>query len=271
MTGDVPPPPPHGLLFTDLDGTLLDHDTYRPSADALRTVERLDRRGVITVPVTSKTATEIEWLARTARLPSVAVAEGGAVLVVDDVARAVGVPRSRLTGSLDRLRDAGLPVTGMSEMSVDEVCQRTGLDRAGAERAMDRHASEPFVFDMASDPPSLDVIEGLLAPLDVGVTRGGRFWHLVGRGVDKATGVAAVCRHYRVGDRGRTAAVGDAWNDLAMLRWVGVGVLLGDRVPPDRVPVGILRVEATGPAGFVRAIEIIDRRLGWSIPEREGE
>lgn len=271
MTGDVGPPPPRGLLFTDLDGTLLDHETYRPSADALRAVERLADQGVVTVPVSSKTASEIAQLARSARLPPVAVAEGGAVLVVEPDTRVVGLVRSRLTASLDRLRCEGWQVTGMSEMSVAEVCRRTGLDRAAAERAMDRQASEPFLFDAPSAPPSLVDVERCLAPVGVSVTRGGRFWHLVGRGIDKATGVDVVCRHFRSVDRAHTAAVGDAWNDLPMLQAVGVGVLLGDRVPPDDVPSGILRVDATGPPGFVRAVELIGRRLGWTTDRCEGE
>ena len=271
MTRHVGPPPRRGLLFTDLDGTLLDHDTYRPSDVALRAVAQLRQQNVITVPVSSKTAPEIAQLAREARLARVAVAEGGAVLVVDGVARPVGLPRSRLIASLDHLRGGGWQVTGMSEMSVDEVCRRTGLDRSDAERAMDRQASEPFVFDAPSDAPAPHEVERRLATLDVAVTRGGRFWHLVGRGIDKATGIDAVCRHYRWDDRERTAAVGDAWNDLPMLRAVGVGVLLGDRVPSDEVPVGILRVDAIGPVGFVRAVEVICRLLGWTTDLGEGE
>lgn len=271
MTGHIGQPPRRGLLFTDLDGTLLDHDTYRPSPDALRTVERLADHGVLTVPVSSKTAPEIRQLARTARLPEVAVAEGGAVLVLGDLVRPLGTPRSRLLEALDRLRGAGWQVSGMSEMSVEEVSRRTGLDRSASMLAMDRQASEPFVFNALSTPLSVDEVERRLAALDVEVTRGGRFWHLVGRGVDKGAGVEAVCHHYRWTDRTHTAAVGDAWNDLPMLRAVGVGVLLGGRLAPEEVPDGILRVESLGPAGFVRAIDMISRILAWTSTDRAGE
>ncbi len=80
-----------------------------------------------------------------------------------------------------------------------------------------------------------------------------------------------MCRHYRWTDRTRTAAVGDAWNDLPMLRAVGVGVLLGERVPPAEIPDGILRVESLGPVGFVRAIDMISRILAWTSTGRPGE
>ena len=46
------------IVFTDLDGTLLDHETYRFDA-ALPALETLAARGVPLVLATSKTAAEI--------------------------------------------------------------------------------------------------------------------------------------------------------------------------------------------------------------------
>jgi ribonucleotide monophosphatase NagD (HAD superfamily) len=50
---------PSPLVFTDLDGTLLDHDTYdwTPARDAL---DRLTRAGIPVVFTSSKTAAE-QW------------------------------------------------------------------------------------------------------------------------------------------------------------------------------------------------------------------
>jgi mannosyl-3-phosphoglycerate phosphatase family protein len=271
VTTDVGARPPDGLLFTDLDGTLLDHDTYRPSPEALRIVERLAQHRVVTVPVSSKTAPEIAHVTRSTGLAAVAVAEGGSVLVLPDATHVVGVPRDELVACLAHLRGVGWAVAGMTEMSVDEVSRRTGLDSDSAARAMDRRASEPFVFLEGATAPSLAEIARVVAPLGVSVTRGGRFWHLAGIGADKAAGVDAVCRHFGVGDRARVGAVGDAWNDLSMLSAAGVGVLLGRRVPTDEVPAGILRVDAQGPAGFVRAVEAIGARLGWTRGVPDGE
>ena len=51
------------LVFTDLDGTLLDHDSYRwqPAAPWL---ERLRLSNVMVIPVTSKTRAELMPLRR---------------------------------------------------------------------------------------------------------------------------------------------------------------------------------------------------------------
>ena len=169
MTPDVGARPPRGLLFTDLDGTLLDHDTYRPSSEALRTVDRLARRRVVTVPVSSKTAPEIAHVTRSTGLATVAVAEGGGVLVLPDATHLDGVPRDQLVACLAHLRGAGWSVAGMSEMSVDEVRRRTDLDAESAARAMDRQASEPFVFLEGAIAPSLAEISHVVAPFGVSV------------------------------------------------------------------------------------------------------
>ena len=264
MTGDRTPPP-RGLLFTDLDGTLLDHDTYLPSERAIRTVEALAMDGVVTVPVSSKTGAEIVHLSRSLRLAPVAVAEGGGVIVSPRGHEVVGPTRAELVRVLGALRTAGWRVLGMSAMSVEDVCRRTGLAPDAARRAMQRQASEPFVLESGDRDPDARELASIVAPWGAAITRGGRFWHLIGRGVDKGAGVAAVCRGYGLDDRRGTGAVGDAWNDLPMLEAVLVGVLLGSRVAAVDIPPGIGRLDDVGPAGFVRAVELIATRLGWSL------
>ena len=46
------------VIFTDLDGTLLDHDTY--SAEEARSVlEKVTAQGIPVIPATSKTYSEV--------------------------------------------------------------------------------------------------------------------------------------------------------------------------------------------------------------------
>lgn len=151
----------------------------------------------------------------------------------------------------------------MSEMSVDEVCRRTELTPDAARRATERLASEPFVVTGGRSDASIERLDAVVAPHGAAVTRGGRFWHLIGRAIDKRAGVAGVCAHYGLEIDSGTAAVGDAWNDLAMLDAVEVGVLLGHAVADEDLPRGVIRVPTPGPTGFVRATDIIATRLGW--------
>lgn len=255
-----------GLLFTDLDGTLLDRESYRTSAEALALVAELRAAGVWTIPVTSKTAAEVEELVQIAEFAPVAVAEGGAVIVEQWRGyRVVGRRRDSLVPLLDRLRRRGFPVRGMSEMSVAEVSDRTGLGRAAAERAMDRLASEPFTMESPAglEPGWEAELAASARAAGAEVARGGRFWHLTGLGVDKGTGLAEVRRLLDPTGRLRTGAVGDARNDLPMLVAVEVAYLLGGRVPASEVPAGVERIAEDGPAGFcIAGLDYLSRLDG---------
>jgi len=251
------------VLFTDLDGTLLDLHTYRPSPAAKAALRTLAAQCVAVVPVSSKTAGEIGPLLGELGLVGPAIAEGGAVLIEEGGReRVLGTLRPRLIEILREVAGRGLPLRGLSEMSVAEVAERTGLEPGAAARAMARLASEPFVMLHALERDELGQLEAELGRLGAGVVRGGRFWHLAGIGVDKALGVRSVLGSWGE-PRPATAAVGDAWNDLPMLEAVEVGFLLGDAVDADELPAVVTRLEAVGPAGFVEAV----RRLGihWRL------
>lgn len=253
--------PTTGILFTDLDGTLLDHDTYRTSSEALRLVAELAAAGIWTVPVTSKTAAEVEELERTGAFAPMAVAEGGAVVLDSQRrSRVVGRPRCELTRVLVQLRDEGWRVRGMSEMSVDEVGDRTGLSSDAARRAMERMASEPFVLESPHGEPWESSLRRRAHELGAELSRGGRFWHLTGRNVDKGTGVAAVVERIDPERQLVTGAIGDAWNDLPMLAAVDLGFVLGAAVDDSDLPPGVRRIEVTGPAGFSLAARCFRER-----------
>ncbi len=242
-----------GILFTDLDGTLLDFDSYRPSRAARAAVGQLAREGILTISVTSKTAAEVREVADAVRLGPIAVVEGGAVLLLEDGStRIVGSDRDQLVHVLRTLRAQGWALRGFSDMTTEEVAELTGLEPGAARRAMERCASEPFVI-APPIPGDLDELEVRAAELGAGVTRGGRFWHLIGRGVDKGSGIDAVLEVLTIDTRGPTGAVGDAWNDLPMLARVDFPYFLGSRVSPAELPSRVRRIPEEGPDGFVKA------------------
>ena len=216
------------------------------------------------IPVTSKTSAEVRPLMVELGLAGLAVAEGGPVIISDLGSEVVTGPcRADLVAVLHQLQDRGWGVRGMSEMSVEEVMELTGLDDAAARRAMTRSASEPFILTGEPSPHEEAGISEAITTLGASVARGGRFRHLLGRGVDKGAGVRAVLAMIVAGDDLQTAAIGDAWNDLPMLEEVELGFLLGNAVEPEAVPPAVTRLEATGPQGFVDAVGQI---LGsWNV------
>jgi Cof subfamily protein (haloacid dehalogenase superfamily) len=60
-----------------------------------------------------------------------------------------------------------------------------------------------------------------------GTTSGAPFVEIMGEGVDKASGLAKLAAHMGIG-RENVMCAGDAWNDIEMLSWAGLGVAMGD-------------------------------------------
>lgn len=210
------------LVATDLDGTLLDHETYslEPARPALRL---LAERAIPLILLTSKTRPEAEAIAAAiGGRPLLVVENGGAVVVPEGAGLRVverGVPYAALVAALGEIaREAGTSVRGFSSLSLREVEEWTGLRGAEAERARDRGYDEPFV---ASDPAAVPTLERAAARRGLAVTRGGRFHHLVGANVDKGRALREVLELPGVARPGTVSiGLGDAANDLSFLRVV---------------------------------------------------
>lgn len=266
------------VVFTDLDGTLLDHETYsfEAAAPALRLVEEM---AIPLVVCSSKTRRELEqWRTVLDNRHPFITENGGALflpagyfdsippgLAIDrngeyDVIR-LGAPYRELRGALCALRDEGFEVRGFGDMTTEEVAEATSLPPGLAALAKEREFDEPFFF--AGDETA---VEGLLEAIrrkGFHATRG-RFFHLLGAS-DKGKAVAILARLYRE-KYGEivTIALGDSPNDLPMLEWVDFPVLVqqpdGRHDPRITVP-GLIRADGIGPAGWNRALLDILSRL----------
>ncbi len=257
------------LVFTDLDGTVLDHDTYRPgpAADALR---RLESAGVGVVFCSAKTLAEQQALARELGIRAAYVTENGARVdipasfagITEAVERIFGLPYEEIRR---RLRDAaselGFEVRGYGDMSAEEVAAVTGLDRAAAERAKQRCCTETIVD---ADPGVADRLADALRRRGLTRQRGARFWTVQGPH-DKGRAVrwveAWLSGH---GLEVTTFGVGDAPNDRDLLAAVEHPFLVRrpDGTWTDLVVPRLRRLAGIGPAGFAEAAELILAELG---------
>ncbi len=250
-----------GLVATDLDGTLLDRETYdfapaRPALEALR------ERGVPLVLVSSKTRAEMEPLADAIGATGPLVAEnGGALVMPGGAVLALGVRRDRLLAELPAVTaEAGVRARPFASMSVAEVAALTGLSAEQAALAMRREYDEPFVVE---DPRGHD--PGVGARLDraarargLRVTHGGRVHHLTGP-VDKGQALRAIIHAWPGGVAGDVVGLGDAANDLALLLAVDRPVVVPrpdgsvDPALATRLPAAE-RAPGPGPAGWASAV-----------------
>ncbi|MGE3154417.1 MAG: HAD-IIB family hydrolase [Nitrospiraceae bacterium] len=273
MSASTDPPPV--VVFTDLDGCLLDGITYswEPAREALAT---LQARHIPLVLVSSKTRAELEAIRSQLQLPHPFVSEnGGAVfspegyfsISPDEAVQRddyevieLGTPYALLRQALRELEQAvGVQLRGFGDMSVEEIAERTGLCEAEVHLARQREYDEPFLIE---GPGSL-VTEVQREARDRGltVTHGGRFHHLMGDS-DKGRACLHLIERYRR-QRPETSqglmsvALGDSVNDLPMLRVVDHPVLIArsdGSYDPNIQLSNLLRAEGIGPAGWNRAV-----------------
>lgn len=264
------------LVFTDLDGTLLDHDDYSFAA-AQPALSRLRELNIPVIPNTSKTLAELESLTKALNNPHPCIVENGSALCIPlgyfahapaaAIAHGYQVIRmateyTTVLQTLEQLRnELGVGFRGFHDMSADEVAAETGLSTEDAARARQRLCSEPLVWEDSAD--AFARFESALGKLGYSLTRGGRYWHVTAQ-QGKAKAMQEMLTLYQVdtGQRFTTIALGDSPNDADMLSCADIAVIV--RRPDDHYlnvqgTERTLRTESAGPSGWNRSMqELID-------------
>jgi mannosyl-3-phosphoglycerate phosphatase len=256
-------------IFTDLDGTLLDRDTYGWEA-ARPALDRLRRQGVPWVLVTSKTRAEVEFLRRRLENEHPFIVENGGAAFVPlgyfpfDVSGAKrrssyeviewGTPYQRLVADLQRASQSSqCRVRGFHEMTPEDVARLCDLPLRQAVLAKEREYDEPFVV---LDPDRAGALAAAIEDLGRRSTRGGRFWHILGAS-DKALAVEAISALFaRWNPPVRSIGLGDGLNDASFLNVVDAPVIIRSAQAAElkrRVPRGVV-TERPGPEGWNEAV-----------------
>ncbi|MDJ0858297.1 MAG: HAD-IIB family hydrolase [Dinoroseobacter sp.] len=227
------------IVFTDLDGTLLDHDTY--SYDAARpALEKLAEIGAPVILASSKTAMEIDPLRTELGLSLCpAIVENGAGLLASGARPDADNSRyDALRAELDAV-DGELRAhyRGFGDMDADEVSELTGLAPAAAHLAKTRAFSEPGLW--TGTEHGLNAFLKALKTKGIAARRGGRFLTLSFGGT-KADRMAEVSAQY---GSPYSIALGDAPNDTEMLDCADLGIII---VNPSHSALPPLAGEAEG-------------------------
>lgn len=236
-------PPPARLVACDLDDTLVRRDGTLSARNATA-VRAAQDAGIVVIVATGRPWQWTLDLARRHELRPTAVCSNGACLA--DVA----------TGALE--------ITGLAADAAATILDRARAVVPSITFAVDAHerlAHEPGFLDQLPDDIELlgDTMVEDLAPLlaggvvkliarapgvpggelaatlDAEVLDGvavphagtGEWVELLANGVSKASGIAVVCDRLGI-EVAEVVAVGDGWNDVAMLEWAGLGVAVGN-------------------------------------------
>lgn len=261
------------IVFTDLDGTLLDHETY-DYTKALTGVSLLKQAGIPIVFCSSKTRREQEVLrsALGIRDPFI-VEDGGAVYIdkgyfehpVDSSYEKDGCLVLALGSAYEQILDAlksaagglGLSIKGYADATAAEVSEATGLSIEAAARAKAREFEETVLSPLT--PSEASMLEAALHPLGFTLSRGGRFYSVKGQN-NKGKAAMRLTELYAQKNRNvTTVGIGDSGNDLPLLSVVDIPILVqrpDKRWQPLSMP-GVKRVEGVGPEGWTRAVEML--------------
>lgn len=258
-------PRPQVLIFTDLDGTLLDDQTYdfQPALPALRFIHS---RKIPLILVSSKTRAEIEHYRKSLSLESPFIAEnGGAIFFpatfplpkdysyerVDEYnAVFIGRPLKEFYEKIQKLKEQ-FQFKGFSEMPSKEIAALTGLTVEQAKLASKREFDEPVLLQNSLN--DIELFCKKASHLGLDCVCGGRFIHLF-LGGDKGRAVGIVLHIYRqLKGPVFSIGLGDSPNDISMLRVVDKAVLMqgrdGDYIKGPDHP-DLIRAEGGGPKAW---------------------
>lgn len=253
------------IIFTDLDGSLLNHEDYSFAA-ARPSIERIKMAGIPLIITTSKTRPEVERLQQDMGIREPFIVEnGGGIffprgyrnLMIGNGERhgdytliRIGTTTSRIRNFLKKI-SARFDIRGFGDLTTEEISELTGLSHDLAEMAKRREFTEPFLLKR---PEDIGCLGALAAAEDLKVTRGGRFYHLIGKGQDKGVAIRIVMDILQINSVEELTSIGlgDSENDLTMFEQVDIPVLIprpGKGYLDIQLP-GMIRAKAPGAKGW---------------------
>ncbi|MBK7935798.1 MAG: HAD-IIB family hydrolase [Lewinellaceae bacterium] len=276
----------HLVCFTDLDGTLLDHQTYAVG-EAGEAVRRLSDHGVPLIFCSSKTFAEQIHLQRLLGLNQPFIFENGSAVAIPNGYFEEDADLNKLDrpeagkgqeaylfyvlsntdpevigGLLAHFND----VKSFSDVPDTELSRVTGLKDEALGRARARWFTETLLSPL--DPEKAGSLASHLAPAGLELSKGGRFFTVQSSAAGKGKAVKWLSGIFRKKWKKalKFAAIGDSPNDVPMLNNVDLPFLVqtisGDWTKVE-IP-GLIRVKGIGPAGFAAAVDIL---LNPCMPE----
>lgn len=258
------------LVFTDLDGTLLDHETYS-FGPALPAINALKEKNIPLIFCTSKTRAEIEEIRLQLHNSHPFISENGGALFIPRgyfshgfhftrkdshyLIIELGTPYTKLREVFNRMCTL-LPgkLRGFGDLTHKEVADLCGFSLSQATLAKKREYDEPFILE---DETTEDILQEMASRSNLQISRGGRFYHLIGHN-DKGKAVLLLRELYKKKPGNpKTIALGDSLNDLPMLKAVDYPILVqkpdGSYDPSIKLDHLIL-ASGSGPSGWCEAL-----------------
>jgi len=261
------------LVFTDMDGSLLDHYSYQFD-EAKDSLAILSKQNIPVIPITSKTQAELEQLREYLHNQHPFIIENGAAVFIpkgyfkeqpldttetaDYWIKSFVKPRVTWQQIISKIssRFEGKFIT-FAEAGPKGISAMTGLKNDQAIKAAQRQYGEPLSWQGNCIDKSNFIKD--LENMGANVLEGGRFLHVSGN-CDKGLALNWLKNVYQNNapeQATTTVALGDSGNDIAMLETADYAVLI--RSPVHELPIvqrktGLFVTTSTGPKGWSEGI-----------------
>jgi mannosyl-3-phosphoglycerate phosphatase len=269
------------IVFTDLDGTLINSNTYDHTA-SISVIRELQRQKIPIIFCSAKTRFELQVYRRKLGVYEPFIVENGGVLVIPnnyfsfninqgrksdehifiELGIENGVIRQRLKEILDSLR---VRYHIFTQMSANDIARDSGMPVYQARLARKREYSETIKFD--ENPKTVEKTIEVIRSNGLNITFGGRYYVASGHNT-KGTAVRVLVDLFRRSfDHITTYAFGNEENDTSMFQEVDVPILVekNDGEWADIKIDRLRKVEGIGPLGVQKGVKEL---IGIDIKDR---
>jgi len=268
---------PKLVIFTDLDGCLLDRQTYsfEPAQAALRLIKE---KKIPLVLVSSKTRVEMEGYRRRLKNDHPFVSENGGAIFIPKgyfsfqfsherewekyFVLELGTFYPQIIRALEFIRkETGIQIRGFHDLSEEDLVSLSGLTREEAAWAKEREYDEPFLIE--GGEREIKIVQKKIRERGLNYVWGGKFHHILGKN-DKGKAAQILKDLYKKEfSLIQTVGIGDSLNDLPMLSAVDHPIFLkGEEDLSEISPVkNLVLLEGTGPQIWNKAILSVLREL----------
>ena len=267
------------ILFTDLDGTLLDRWTYSYQ-ESLWAINLLKRRKIPIIFCSAKTQAEQEEYRKILGITDpFIVEEGGAILIPQDyfsfpfdycqqtkdysiikLGSSYGQVISALNAAVEK---SGCQIKGFGSLTTEEVAQDSNLSIEMAALARQREYTETFKI-VGAEKEAKELLRRIE---EEGFTWccGERYYRIKGK-TDKGKAARILIELFKKAfGKIKSVAIGNCFNDKPLLEAVDFPIIVQriDGKWEEMDIEGLYYIEGVGPAGFSRAIKELMPNLDW--------
>ncbi|MFL2980865.1 MAG: HAD-IIB family hydrolase [Methylophilaceae bacterium] len=242
------------LIFTDLDATLLDHETYS-FEEALPALQLIKDKEIPLILSSSKTYEEMIHIRKKLNNNDPFIYENGSGIYFKNKKVSLGANYNEIHNLLLKLKQQ-FTFLSFTDMGPRGIQKETGLDINASIRASQREFTEPIIWKDTIE--QLNKFKTLLSKKNLIILQGGRFL-TISSPQTKGDALLWIKKRYEglSNNKITTLGLGDSENDINMLKKVDKAVIIRHpKKPPPKITMhsSIITTDEIGPKGWNKAI-----------------